>query len=129
VSDTATLGVDEAGQVVRRYLDALYDADAELLGRVFHPDALYITADGADVVTLSMDEYLPVVAWRSSPRSVGQLQDDRVVSVSLAAPNIAVAVVECRLGNVDYTDVLTMLVVGGQWRVASKVFHRSTREA
>ena len=51
------------------------------------------------------------------------------MSVSLVAPNIAVAVVECRLGNVDYTDVLTMLVVGGQWRVASKVFHGSTREA
>ena len=65
----AKLGVDEAGQVVRRYLDALYDADAELLGRVFHPAALYITADGEDVVARSMDEYLPLVASRTSPRS------------------------------------------------------------
>jgi 4-oxalocrotonate tautomerase len=125
----AAPGLNEAGQLLGRYLDALYDADADLLGRVFHPAALYITADGDEVVARSMDEYLPIVASRTSPRSVGQLRDDRLVSLSLVAPNIAVAVVESRLGNVDYTDAITMLAVGGHWCIASKVFHGSTRNA
>ena len=114
MSDTATLGVDEAGQLVRRYLDALYDADAKLLGRVFHPAALYITADGEEVVTHSMDEYLPIVRVAHFT-AIGGPAAGRSGRVGLTgSAEHPVAVVECRLGNVDYTDVLTTLVVGGQ---------------
>lgn len=53
---------EDIGVVLQDYFDALYFCDVEKLQRVFHPAAIYATADETPFLHRSMAEYVPVVA-------------------------------------------------------------------
>ena len=67
---TPGAGLTEAGSDYRalaEYFDALYFCDVETLRRVFHPRAIYATADERPLLYRTMEEYTAVVAARQSP--------------------------------------------------------------
>ena len=109
--------------VLGTYLDGLHHSDTARLRAVFHPAARYVTATDGTLLSLSMDEYLPVVDARPSPASKGEERRDRIVSIELAGPVTAFARVECRIAPRSFTDLLTLVDVDGGWRIVSKVFH------
>lgn len=108
--------------VLGEYFDGLYLGDAERLGRVFHPRAVYAGPVAGGLRTLGMDEYLPVVARREPPSARGEARRDRIVSVGFAGTRAAVARVECAIGPALYTDLLSLVRVDGTWRIMAKVF-------
>lgn len=105
------------------YFDGLHHSDASLLTRVFHPGAVYATATDGALTRLTMDEYFPIVEARPSPASLGQQRHDTVVSLHLAGPVTALAVVTCAIGPKHFTDLLSMIRLGHRWQIISKVFH------
>lgn len=116
-------------ELLHKYLDSLYASDADRLGQVLHPSALYATvADGA-VLTRTMAEYLPIVAGRESGATRGDRRSEQVRSITLLAPTLATAVVSVFMGGHDYVDALTLLRVEGRWQIAAKVFHSTPKEA
>lgn len=72
---------------------------------------------------LTMEEYFLLVDRRPSPESRGETRADRVVSIELAGPVIALARVECSIGPRRFTDLLTLVHVDGRWQIIAKVFH------
>lgn len=116
---------DRAGveAVLNRYFDGLYHSDAETLRDVLHPRAHYVTVTDGSLTYHTVETYLPIVAARPSPASLGEVRADRVVSVDFAGPVTARANVECRIGPKLFTDFLTLIRDGGEWRIISKVFH------
>ena len=115
--------------VLQDYFDALHFCDVEKLRRVFHPRAIYATADEAPLLYRTMEDYLPVVAARQSPASRGEARRDHIDAIDLAGENTAVARVRCSIGQRDFVDFLTLVRVEGRWQVIAKVFqiieHRS----
>ena len=105
------------------YFDGLHHSDTQLLERAFHPEAIYASATGGDLVHLTMDEYFPMVDARPSPASRGEARTDRVMSIDLAGPVTAIARVECSIGPKHFTDLLTLVHVDGRWQIIAKVFH------
>ncbi|MEH6739401.1 MAG: 2-hydroxymuconate tautomerase family protein [Sulfitobacter sp.] len=77
--------------VVEAYFDGLYHADIELLGSVFHPKAIYATADETPLLYRTMDEYFPVVAKRVSPASRDEPRRDVIEGIQFAGENTAVS--------------------------------------
>jgi hypothetical protein len=110
-------------QVLSDYFDALYHSDAEMLSRVFHPEARYVCATEEPLMHLGMDEYLPMVARRPSPASRGETRRDRIAGIEFAGPATAFARVNCAIGPKYFTDFLTLIRVDGRWRIIAKVFH------
>lgn len=113
---------DQLRQVIQDYFDALYDCDVQKLQRVFHPRAIYATADETPFLYRTMDEYFPVVAARQSPASRGEQRRDHIDGIDLAGDNTAVARVRCSIGTRDFVDFLTVVRVDGTWRIIAKVF-------
>ncbi|MEN2976060.1 nuclear transport factor 2 family protein [Tistrella bauzanensis] len=113
---------DHLSQVIQDYFDALYDCDVGKLQRVFHPRAIYATADETPFLYRTMDEYFPVVAARQSPASRGERRRDHIDGIDLAGDNTAVARVRCSIGSRDFVDFLTFVRVDGTWRIIAKVF-------
>lgn len=113
--------------VLRDYFDALYTCDVDLLGRVFHPLAIYATADETPLLHRTMPEYMKVVAARQSPRDRNEPRRDQIEDVQLAGENTALARVRCSIGSRDFTDFLTLVRTGGQWRIMAKVFQITER--
>ena len=115
--------IADIAEVLATYFDGLHHSDTERLRKVFHPQALYVTATAEPLVVWSMDDYLPVVEGRPSPASKGEAREDRIVSIELAGPVTSMARVECRIAPRSFTDILTLIHVDGRWQIISKVFH------
>lgn len=105
------------------YFDGLHHSDAALLGRVFHPQAIYACASEGSLTHLTMDAYLPIVAARASPASRGEARHDAILSIAFAGPVTALARVACAIGEKRFTDILSFVKLDGQWRIIAKVFH------
>ena len=114
--------------VLADYFDALYFCDVEKLQRVFHPKAIYATADESPLLHRTMEEYVPVVAARQSPASRGEPRRDYIDAIDLAGENTAVARVRCSIGTRDFVDILTLVRTEGAWRIIAKVFQIIERE-
>ena len=115
--------------VLADYFDALYFCDVEKLQRVFHPKAIYATADESPLLHRTMEEYVPVVAARQSPASRGEPRRDYIDAIDLAGENTAVARVRCSIGTRDFVDILTLVRTEGAGRIIAKVFQIIEREA
>lgn len=113
--------------VCRRYHDALHRSDAELLGSLFHENALYAATTDGDIRFWSMEHYLPVVAGRPAPASRGESADGEVVAITFAGPNAALAQVRSSIGERFFTDFLSLVKIDGRWLIAAKVFDYTTR--
>lgn len=114
--------------VLETYFDGLYHADIERLGAVFHPKAIYATADETPLLYRTMDEYFPVVAKRVSPASRNEVRRDVIDSIEFAGENTAFARVRCSIGTKDFIDFLTLVRTDGAWRIMAKIFQITERE-
>lgn len=115
--------------MIETYFDGLYHADAGKLATVFHPKAIYATADEMPLLYRTMDEYLPVVAERKSPASRNEPRRDLIESIEFAGENTAFARVRCSIGTKDFIDFLTLVRTDGAWWIMAKVFQITEREA
>ncbi|WP_339757983.1 nuclear transport factor 2 family protein [uncultured Hoeflea sp.] len=115
--------------VLETYFDGLYHADIERLGAVFHPKAIYATADETPLLYRTMDEYLPVVAKRVSPASRNEIRRDVIDSIEFAGENTAFTRVRCSIGTKDFVDFLTLVRTDGAWWIMAKIFQITERES
>ncbi|WP_305989228.1 nuclear transport factor 2 family protein [Roseibium sp. MMSF_3544] len=114
--------IADVNAVIKDYFDALYHCDAALLQKVFHPKAVYATADETPLLHRTMEDYVPVVAARVSPASRGEARKDVVDEIQLAGDNTAFARVRCTMAGNDYVDFLTFVREEGSWRIMAKIF-------
>ena len=113
----------EIRELLQDYFDGLHFSDAARLGCVFHTSAMYACATSGTLQRLDMAAYLPMVAQRPSPASLGQARADEIVSIEMAGPVTALARVHCTSAPKRFTDLLTLVRVDGDWRILAKVFH------
>jgi hypothetical protein len=117
-----TTAFAEIMPVLGDYFDALHFCDTDKLQKVFHPQAIYATADESPLLYRTVAEYVAVVAARQSPASRGEPRHDHVDAIELAGDNTALARVRCSIGSRDFVDFLTLVRTDGTWRIIAKVF-------
>lgn len=113
---------DEVSDTLHLYFDGLYHADADRLAQVFHPAAVYATADETPLLHRGMDAYFAAVRARISPASRGEPRQDYIDAIEFAGDNTALARVRCAIGARGFTDFLTLVREDGKWRIIAKVF-------
>lgn len=109
--------------VLRDYLDGLYNCDVELLRQVFHPAALYATAAGGETLIMDIPTYLDVVARRDPPARTLEMRREHILLIDLIGPETAMVKLTCHLFRKDYVDLLSFIHVDGRWKIIAKVFH------
>lgn len=114
--------VESIRALLNEYFDALHHCDVALLERVFHPLAIYATADEQPFLFRRMPEYLRVVAARQSPAARGEARRDHIDAIELAGANTAMARVRCSIASRNFTDLLSLVRVDGRWQIIAKVF-------
>ncbi|WP_443636128.1 nuclear transport factor 2 family protein [Candidatus Njordibacter sp. Uisw_058] len=106
------------------YFDLLYKCDVELINQLFLPNANVCNVSDDVAVIIDMDQFHERIASRISPESQNKNRDDRILSIDITCPTIALAKVDLLiLPGGRYTDYLSLLKVAGNWKIASKVFH------
>ncbi len=109
-------------KAIEKYFYGLHYADEQLLSEVFHPRAIYATADEQTPLIRNMEDYMRVIADRVSPASKKEVRKDVIDKVEIAGENTAFARVRCSIGSRDFVDFLSFIRVDGQWLIISKVF-------
>ena len=111
--------------VLRKYLDLLYNGDTNLIEKVFLPEATVNSVADGKIVSIDMEGFRERIAGRQSPASIGEKRDDKIIMVDISSPTTAMAKVECMILKNQYTDYLSFIKVSGKWGIISKVFHTS----
>lgn len=110
-------------ELMDAYFDMLHHSSVDALRQVFHPAALYATADESAFLHRSMDEYAAVLAARTAPASRGELRRDHIDAIELVGSNTALVRARCSIGARDFVDLLTLVRIAGRWQIIAKVFH------
>jgi hypothetical protein len=109
--------------LLKRYYDALYRCDIDLLATVFHASAQYFTASSGELLHLDMNSYFPIVEQRVSPESPGDPYIFSIESIELAGAVTAIARMRSSMLGKDFIDLLTLIQLEGEWKIIAKVFH------
>lgn len=111
------------------YYDGLYRLDTAKLREVFSPSAHYATIAQGELLSLSIDQYLPRVEQRQPPAEAGTPYESRVTAIRFAGDDTALAEVECSLFGHEYRDFLSLLRIDGRWRIQAKVFQGTPQQS
>ncbi len=117
------MATQEITCVINNYFDALYYCDTDIISTVFHPRAIYATADETPPLFRTMEEYLPVIEKRESPASKDEQRNDHIDHIEFAGENTAFVRVRCTIKPRNFVDLLTLIRTNDQWRIIAKVFH------
>lgn len=118
----------EIAAALMDYFDGIYESDTTKLDRIFHTEGQLTSVTEGDLVYMSKQDYLGLVAGRASPASQGMNRYDKIVSIDIAGPGAATAKVECAVPPKYFTDLLTMIKVDGKWQIINKTFHYMLHE-
>lgn len=118
----------EVQALLSQYFDTLYYCDLEKFDEVFHPLAIYATADETPLLYRDMPTYRGVMAQRQSPASRKESRRDFVDAIEFAGENTALARVRCSIGERDFIDLLTLVCSEGRWQIMAKIFHIIAKE-
>lgn len=120
--------IEAIENVVRTYLDGLYEGDTGKLAQAFHEGShLYCMSDGG-VADVPRAKWFEFVKGRQSAKSQGLRRTDRIVSIDLSGPETAFVKLECSIHPRYFTDYLTLLKLRDGWKVVSKTYRTDVRE-
>ena len=115
--------IAEIEKLITTYFDLLYKGDKDLIETVFLPEANVSSLSNGKIVQIDMDGFRKRIAERKSPESIGEMRDDKIISIDISSPTSAMAKVKCNILYNNYIDYLSLFKVSGKWRIISKVFH------
>ncbi len=99
-----------------------FTAVAPFLAKIGERPSVKAAIEAEMALVRSIDEYLPVVAARQSPLSLGEQRNGAVESIDLAGENTALVRLRCSLNARHYTDFLSLIKEEGRWQIIAKVF-------
>ena len=70
-----------------------------------------------------LDTSVDRVTSSESCSSQGAPRTDKIVSIDFSGPNSALAMVELSIPGSDFIDFLSLLKIGGRWRIIAKTHH------
>ena len=63
-----------------------------------------------------------LVENRLSPKDRNQPRYDRIISIDISGPEVALAKVQIAYGDRFFTDYLSLLKIDGRWQIITKTF-------
>lgn len=114
--------------LAQTYFDGFYEGDADKLASIFHSEAVLTQVVDESPKTTHRDTWLTALRNRPSPASNGAKRHDRILSIDLCGPTLALLKVTCAVPPRHFTDLLSCIKVENRWLIAQKVFMTETRE-
>lgn len=123
VASSQNADQDAVRRVVQLYFDGITRHDSTALLQAFAPEArlMFVRRDGSLFVT-------PLTEWRAFARRPTSPDGKRntIVSIDITG-SAAVAKTDLEWPGVHYVDYLSLLKVGGEWRIVHKTWWQEAR--
>ena len=104
---------------VETYLHGLKFNDVESFKRAFYPEAkLFFVRKNGELGQLTQEQWYKGFAANAGKEEPGEL---RIAAVDITSKAASVKVIETYPGS-TYTDYVSLLKLGGEWKIVNKVF-------
>lgn len=103
------------------YFKGIYEGDVNKLKQVLYPGTLLFGDVKWEPYAKTLDQYLYGVQQRQSPKDSGKLFKGTIVSIDIVN-SIAVARVQVKMYDFDYTDLLSFHKLDNRWFIVNKMF-------
>ncbi|MES2299743.1 MAG: nuclear transport factor 2 family protein [Pseudomonadota bacterium] len=112
--------------ITQSYFQGAFNAlDTAAMARGFHPDFAILGAEGEHMDRYALGTWLAAIEARKAQPgfdSASVRRDCKIISIDATA-NVGAAKVEIyKDGALLYTDYLSLIRFGAQWKIASKVY-------
>ena len=74
------------------------------------------------------EEWFEIVKTRVPPATTGQARFDKILSIDMSDENTAVVTCECAIHPRYFTDFLSLIRIGDEWKIVSKSFRFDVHE-
>jgi hypothetical protein len=112
---------DDIVAVVRAYVEAMAAADEAKLRIAFHPAAAVIGNYQGEVEWLSLDQFVAAIL-DTGAAPVGHSPYWDIESID-RTPDSAIVRVADDFAGMRFTDHLSLLKIGAEWRIVNKLYH------
>lgn len=110
-------------QLAHDYFRLLHEGDVAAAGAMFLPQCnLLCPMPDNSITHMTLDQYVAIVAGRTSPKDAGHPLFGRVISIDQSSEKTALLTVECAVQPRYFTDYLSLIKDNGRWRIAAKVY-------
>ncbi len=117
---------NEIKQVVETYFKGYAQAEPELLEQAFHPETrLYSGSEDGSLDRTEMSAWLENVRGR---KAKGDLRQGTLEIASIdVVGDAALAKAVISFPKLQFTDFLSLIRIGGQWKIVGKIYHAVAR--
>ena len=110
-------------EIINLYFDSMYESDAKLVKKVFHPTAKITGYVENELEEMNTNEFAQFVGkQRPSPAKKNDPKMLEILSIKIAGKT-AVALVRDDYLRVTYLDTLSFLKIDETWIIYNKLFH------
>ena len=103
------------------YFDAAYEMDADKFASLFHPSSSVTKAgDDGDAAITPIAAWLAAVRDMKAPKDQGFERADEIVTINIEG-DLALLTLKLRIPPRRFTDMLSCLKIGGNWKIVQKV--------
>ncbi len=110
---------DAIAKTLQHYIDGTRSGKGSDMKPAFHKDATIFGYAGAELFGGPIQQLFD---WADQNGPAAELQA-RIAGIDLAKTVATVRLELTNLNGADYTDLLALLEVDGEWKIMSKVFH------
>ena len=110
---------DAIAKTLQHYIDGTRSGKGGDMKPAFHKDATIFGYAGAELFGGPIQQLFD---WADQNGPAAELQA-RIAGIDLAKTVATVRLELTNLNGADYTDLLALLKVDGEWKIMSKVFH------
>jgi Putative lumazine-binding len=109
---------------IEHYFRGHATGDGENFRRAFHPDAkLFFIRDGK-VTQWTLEEYAGRASGKPAPDEAQRKR--RIESIDITG-NAAIAKIVLDYPSVTFTDYMSLLKIGDEWKIVNKTFHANPK--
>ena len=111
---------------IENYFKGYSTGDRSHWGKAFHPEARWFSVNRDGTLALRTVEGL-FSGGSGKPPADEASQKRTIVSVDITATAAVVKILLEYPGGISFTDYMSMLKIGGEWRIVAKTFVRETK--
>jgi Putative lumazine-binding len=115
---------EEIRAVIKLYFKGTYEGDASMLKKAYHPDVQIFGSIQGKIVSWTLAEFIARVTERPTAAERQEKFDKQILFIDKTG-DIAMVKAQVAIGELIFTDYITLLKIDGKWWIRAKSFTAS----
>lgn len=108
-------------EIVNHYLNGAFFGDINQIKKAFHPDAHVTGIFNDQLVDWTLSDFINRVTIEPTAANKNEIYDKQILTIDKTS-NAAMVKARVKVGDIFFTDYITLLKIKDQWVIRNKSF-------